>query len=87
VAGLLRSLLDSYTAAQNDQVSKRDLLATGLDGVEILLDRLQDCKNLRQFGRLVDLPILLRRQANARTVGPAALVGAAEGCRRTPRPW
>ena len=84
VAGLLRSLLDSYTAAQNDQVSKRDLLATGLDGVEILLDRLQDCKNLRQFGRLVDLPILLRRQANARTVGPAALVGAAEGCRRRP---
>ena len=35
-------------------------------------------KNLRQFGRLVDLPILLRREANARPVGPAALVAAAE---------
>ena len=45
---------------------------------------LQLLKDLRQFGRLVHFPILLRRQANARPVGPAALVAAAEGCGRRP---
>ena len=42
------------------------------------------CKDLRQFGRLVDFPILLRREANARPVRAAALVAAAERCRRRP---
>ena len=84
VAGLLRSCLDGCAAAQNDQVSKRDLLPTGLRAVEILLDRLQRPKNLRQLGRLVDFPILLRREANARPVSPAALVAAAERDSRRP---
>jgi hypothetical protein len=37
------------------------------------------------LGRLVDFPILLWRETDARPVRPAALVGAAEGCRRGPR--
>jgi len=36
------------------------------------------------LGRLVDFPVLLRRETDARPVRPAALVGAAEGCRRGP---
>ena len=55
-----------------------------LRGVERLLDRLERLQHLRQLGRLVDLPILLRREADARAVRPAALVGAAEGRRRGP---
>jgi hypothetical protein len=31
-------------------------------------------QNLRQRGGLVDFPVLLRREADARTVGAAALV-------------
>ena len=34
--------------------------------------------------RLVGLPILLRRKTDTRAIRPAALVGAAEGCRRGP---
>ena len=37
-----------------------------------------------QLGRLVDLPVLLRREADPRPVGAAALVGAAEARRRRP---
>ncbi len=79
MAGLLRRFFDGCAAAQNDQVSQRNLLPTRLRAIELLLDRLQLCKDLRQFGRLVHFPILLRRKANARSVGPAALVAAAEG--------
>ena len=39
----------------------------------------------RELGRLVDGPVLLRREPDARAVGAAALVGAAEGRRRRPR--
>ena len=42
------------------------------------------CKHLRQLSRLVDLPVLLRREADARAVRAAALVGAAERRRRRP---
>ena len=52
--------------------------------VERLLDRFELLQHLRQLGRIVDLPILLRAQANARAIGAAALVGAAE--RRGRRP-
>ncbi len=54
--------------------------------LNVLLDAL---KRLRapsaSCGRLVDLPVLLRRKTDARPVGAAALVGAAEGRRPTPR--
>ena len=71
-------------AAQNDQVSERDLLPAGLGAIEILLDRFQCLKDLCEFGRLVDFPILLRGETNARTVGPAPLVAAAKRCGRRP---
>src|ERR1700678_3024330 len=84
VARLLCSLLNGCRASQNDQVSKRNLLPVRLGAVEILLDRLQRLKNLRQLRRLVDFPILLRRQTNARPVRSTALVAAAVGRRRRP---
>ena len=56
-----------------------------LGRVELLLDRLRaSAAPSCQLGRLVDLPVLLRAEANARAVRAAALVGAAE--RRGRRP-
>ena len=66
------------------QARPSSLVSVGLRAVELLLDRLQLLENLRQCGRLVHFPILLRRKANARPVRPTALVGAAEGRRRRP---
>ena len=84
VTGILRSLLDTCTTGQDDQVSQRDLLPAGSGAVERALDTLQGPEHLRQPGRLVDFPVLLRRQAYAGTVRTAALVGATEGGRRRP---
>ena len=42
------------------------------------------CSTVLQLRRLVDLPVLLRRETDARPVRPAALVGAAERGRRRP---
>ena len=52
--------------------------------IERALDAFQRLEHLGQLGRLVDFPILLRSQANARAVRAAALVGAAERGRRRP---
>ena len=52
--------------------------------VELRLDPLQRLQHLRQLRRVVDRPVLLRREADARAVGATALVGAAEGRRRRP---
>src|SRR6185436_1310804 len=82
VAGILRRLLNAGATGQNDQVGERDLLAAGLRFVELALDALQRLEDLRQLGRLVDVPPVLRREANARAVCTAALVGATEGGRR-----
>src|SRR5271165_4778582 len=76
--GLLRGFLDGCASAQNDQVRERYLLPAGQRTVELVLDRLQGLQDFRQFHRLVDVPILLRRQANTGTVRSTALVGAAE---------
>ena len=84
MAGLLCGCHDGCAAAQNDQVSKRNLLAAGLCAVEILLDHFQLAQDLGQFSRLVDFPVFLRRQAYARAVCSTALVAAAE--RRSRRP-
>ncbi len=73
-------------ASEHDQVGQRDpLAATGLRAVEVLLDRLERAQHLREFGRLVGPPVLLRREPDARAVGAAAHVGAAEGGSRSPR--
>src|SRR5207344_1597666 len=82
VTGILRRLLDACATGQNDQVGERDLLAAGLRAVELALDALQRLERLRQLDRLVDFPLLLRPEANARAVRTAALVGATEGGRR-----
>src|SRR4029077_19205939 len=84
VTGILRRLLDARATGQHDQGGERDFLAAGLRTVELALDALQGLERLLQLGRLVDFPCLLRRQANARAVRAAALVGAAEGGRRRP---
>ena len=87
VSGLFRSFLDGRAAAKNDEVSQRDLLLLlrfSLPLIEFVLDRLQLGQHLGQFGRLIDFPVLLRGEANARTVGSTTLVGTAEGCRRRP---
>src|SRR6202034_2238570 len=80
VAGGLGGLLDRGTAAQNDEVRERDLLAAGLRRVELALDRAQRLEHRRELRRLVHLPAHLWRQANARAVRATALVGATE-CR------
>ena len=77
-AGILGGLFDRRAAAENDQVGKRNLLA------ELFLDRFELLQDRFELGGLVDLPILLRAQANARAVRAAALVGAAERRRRRP---
>ena len=56
VAGLVRRLLDCGIAAEYDQVGERDLLATLGALVEILLDRFQRAKDLRQFRFVIDRP-------------------------------
>src|SRR5439155_19620301 len=84
VTGILRRLLDARATGQNDQVGERDFLAAGLRAVELALDARQRLERLRQLDRLVDFPLLLRREANARAVRTAALVGATDGVRRRP---
>ena len=53
--------------------------------VEVGLDPLERRQHRRQLGRVVDLPVLLRREADAGAVGAAALVAVAEGRRGRPR--
>src|SRR6185436_4167866 len=78
-------LLDGGTPAEDDQVGKRDLLLTaGRRVVERRPDALEDAEHLRELRGIVDRPILLWREANARAVGSATLVRAAE--RRRGRP-
>ena len=84
VAGILCCLLEACATGQHDQVGEGDLLAARLRAVEFALDALQRLEHLRQLDRLVDFPLLLRREANARTVRTTALVGATEGGRRRP---
>ena len=84
-AGVPGGLLDGRTAGEHDQVGQRDLLAAGLGGVEGLLDPLQGAQHRGQLVGVVDLPPALRLEADARAVGAAALVAAAEGRGRRPR--
>ncbi len=80
VTGVLGGLLDRGAAAEHDQVGQGDLLGTG---VELPLDALQRAQR-RELVGVVGLPAALRLQADARAVGAAALVAAAE--RRGRRP-
>ena len=60
------------------------LLVALLRGVELLLDGFKLAEHDGELGRLVDFPVLLRGQTDARAIGAAALVGAAEGRGRRP---
>ena len=71
-------------ARKHDEVGQRDLLAVLLRGIEFALHRFERCQHLGQFGRLIDGPIFLRREPDARAVGAAAFVAAAEGRGRGP---
>ena len=82
--GLFRGYFDGSIAAENDEVSERNFLAVLLRAVEVLLDSFELREHPREFRRLVDFPVLLRRETNARAVGAAALVAAAESRGRSP---
>ena len=84
MTGVPGSLLDACTSGEDDQVSERDLLPAGLRAVELCLDPLQRLQHPAERCRIVHFPVLLRREADARPVSSAALVGAAERCRRRP---
>src|SRR5262249_55009866 len=84
MAGGLRGFLDRSVAAENDQIGERDLLAAGLRRVELILDCFELLQRRLQLSRLVDLPVLLRREANTRAVRSTTLVGATERRRRRP---
>ena len=79
MTGVPGSLLDACAAGQDDQVGQGDFLAAGLRDVEIQLDLLELRKHLLECGRIVDFPVLLGSEADARSIGAAAFVGAAVG--------
>jgi hypothetical protein len=85
VAGLLRRLLDGRASAEHDEVGERHLLAAGCVALNAFWIAFERREHLREFGRLVRLPVLLRRETDAGAVGAAALVGAAERRGRRPR--
>src|SRR3546814_12047977 len=72
---VLRRLLDRRRPSQNDRIGHRQTAAQLVDPGE----------NLREFGRIIDRPVLLRRQTDAGPIGAAAEVGLAEGRSRSPR--
>ena len=80
--GVLRRLLDGGAAAQDDEVGEGDRRVVGLRAVEVLPDLLEGRQHVGE--PVVDLPVALRREADPRPVGPAALVGAAEARRGRP---
>ncbi len=84
VPGLLRGRLDGCAPAQHDQVGERDLLPARLRAVELLLDPLQGLQHPRYAGGHVDVPPVLRRQADPRPVRATALVGVTVGRGRRP---
>src|SRR5688572_17339358 len=72
--GVLRGLFDRGAAAENDEVGERDPLAAAGCSIELVLDCLELLKDGLQLSRLVDLPVPLWREADARAVGSATLV-------------
>jgi len=65
--------------------SAREIFLTPfLRGIELLLDRFELTEHLRQLCGLVYFPVFLRSETDARAVGSAALVTAAESGSRSP---
>lgn len=72
-----RSLFKSGNTTKDDQIGSGDLLATST--VEVLLDLLEGGQDLAELARVVDLPVLLRLETDASSIGATALVTATEG--------
>src|SRR6185312_3575248 len=84
-ARVLRALFDAGATCQHDQVGNRHFLSPLLGVIERSLDALESPQHFVQLVRLIRAPVLLRSEANARTVRAATLVGSAEGGCRSPR--
>ena len=85
VAGLVGGVFDGGGAGEDDQVGEGDFLTAGLGGgVEGVLGGFEGFEDLGEAGGLVGFPVFLRGEADARAVGAAAFVGAAEGGGRGP---
>ncbi|PAV92579.1 hypothetical protein WR25_24971 [Diploscapter pachys] len=81
VARGLGRRLDPHRTAEHDQVGDRHLLVAL--AVEVALDALIDAEHLGELFGVVDLPVLLGRQADAATIGAAAMIRPApRRCRR-----
>src|SRR5690606_27949799 len=74
--GRLGSFLDGQVAGQHDHIGDA---GAGVGG-DLLVYR----QHLGQARRLIALPVLLRREADARAIGAATLVRVAEGPRAVP---
>ena len=83
--GLFRGLFDPGTTTENDQVCERNFLPADLCLVKVSLDLFENLQDLPEFVGLVDLPILLRGEANSCPVGPTAFIGTAVRRCRCPR--
>ena len=82
----LRGMLNSGASGKHNEIGDRNLLlACSMCGIEFTANRFNRLENIGEFSRIVDRPILLRCKTNARAVGAATLVGAAEGGRGGPR--
>ncbi len=76
LSGAFRRLFNGGAAREDDEIGQGDLGTARPRAVELLLNGFEPSQNPRQFRRLVDLPILLGGEANARAVRAAALVRA-----------
>ena len=81
---VLCRFLDCGAAAEDDQVGERDLLAVRLGVVELTPDLIQNGQRLLQLQRVVDRPVVLRREPDASAIGASALVTAAKRRGRCP---
>ena len=92
MSGRLHRLLDRGIATEDDEVGKRNLLAAGRRGIELLLDRFECLQNLSDSLGLIDFPVPLWRQANARNVAllrlsePRNVEADAQRLRRAEKP-
>src|SRR3546814_10910457 len=73
LARILDRLFKPNHTAKHDRIGQRQIAAQAAQRIQYL----------GQHRGLVDLPVLLRRQADARAIGAAAIVGLAIGAGRS----
>ena len=84
MAGSFSGCLHASIACQHNQVGQGHVFAVCLRAIEAGGYAFQHGQHLGQLGRLVGLPVFLRRKANTGTVRAAALVACAEARGRSP---